>query len=184
MSQPYLFYSDRCANSQQIISTITGLNKSALYKFIAVESIPRDKIPVFLKKIPTLYFPETKDVIVGKDIFGYIVKPTNSRKELPTKEAVATGGASAAVPGEYSPWGFEGAGKIGETYSLWNAPSQFASDGNSMYTYISGNTALMSPQPSTKNTLEDKGASTGDIEKRLAEMTKQRDVEYAGVTRQ
>ena len=87
MSQPYLFYSEKCPHSKQIIETLKALNKSSLYKFILVESLPRNQIPPFLKKVPTLYNPESKEVVVGKDIFGYIAKPTNSRKELPTAPA-------------------------------------------------------------------------------------------------
>ena len=77
-SQPYFFYSNRCPNCSQIIETLKGLNKSGLYKFILVESLARDKIPSFLKKVPTLYIPDTKEVIVGKnEIFGFIAKPTS-----------------------------------------------------------------------------------------------------------
>ena len=136
MSQPYLFYSERCPNSKQIIETLKALNKAGLYKFILVESLPRDKIPSFLTKVPTLYLPETKDVIVGKDIFGYIAKPTAARKEIPTNQpAVAQGGSSFAAPGEYSPWGFEKAG-LGEKYSLWDAPQKVASEGASASTAL------------------------------------------------
>jgi hypothetical protein len=67
MSQPYLFYSERCPNSKQIIETLKGLNKAGLYKFVLVEGLAREQIPSFLKKVPTLYIPDTKDVIVGKD---------------------------------------------------------------------------------------------------------------------
>ena len=70
MSQPYLFYSEKCPHSKQIIETLKALNKSSLYKFILVESLPRNQIPQFLKKVPTLYNPESKEVVVGKDIFG------------------------------------------------------------------------------------------------------------------
>ena len=41
MSQPYLFYSERDANSKQVIETIKGLNKGGLYKFIQVETLDR-----------------------------------------------------------------------------------------------------------------------------------------------
>jgi hypothetical protein len=128
MSQPYLFYSERCPNSKQIIETLKALNKTSLYKFILVESLARDQIPGFLKKVPTLYVPETKEVVVGKDIYGFIAKPTNARKELPTKE---TPQAQAQQIGELSAWGFEGQGKLSESYSLWDAPTQFASSGGS-----------------------------------------------------
>lgn len=189
MSQPYLFYSDRCPNSNQIIETLKGLNKAGLYKFVKVESLSREQIPSFLKKVPTLYVPETKDVLVGRDeILGFIAKPTNSRKELPTKQGtIASGGASAAMPGEYSPWGFEGTGKLGESYSLWDAPTKFASDGGSMYTYLDGSSqmgASPAPAPVTENTLGgSKTSSNSDVSARLEALTKQREKEFGGISR-
>jgi hypothetical protein len=191
MSQPYLFYSDRCANSNQVIETLKALNKAGLYKFVKVETIPRDQIPSFLKKVPTLYVPETKDVVVGKDIFGFIAKPTNARTDKPvTREqntpGAQSGGASSASPGEYSPWGFEGSGMIGESYSLWDAPTRFASEGGSMYTYLDGSSQMSSaaPQPVTENTLKtNKVSSNDDVSKRMEEMTKQREKEFGGITR-
>lgn len=189
MSQPYLFYSERCPNCKQIIETLKALNKAGLYKFVLVESLPREQIPSFLKKVPTLYNPETKEVVVGKDIFGYIAKPTNSRKELPTSQpAIAQGGASASAPGEYSPWGFEGTGRLGESYSLWDAPTQFASQGGSMYTFLdqpimsSGGAGMpSSAQPSTQNTND--GGAKGDVAARLEAMQQQREKEFGGITR-
>lgn len=185
MSQPYLFYSERCPNSNQVIETLKALNKAGLYKFVKVESLQRNQIPSFLTKVPTLYVPETKDVIVGKDIFGFIAKPTNARNEKPVAQSpVATGGASAAVPGEYSPWGFEGSGKLGESYSLWDAPNKFASDGGSMYTFLDGGLSQGTPQPVSQNTLSDtKSSSNGDVAARLEAMTKQREKEFGGVSR-
>lgn len=186
MSQPYLFYSERCPNCKQIIETLKGLNKAGLYKFILVESLPRDQIPGFLKKVPTLYIPDTRDVIVGKDIFGYIAKPTNSRKEIPTQQAqIAQGGASAAAPGEYNPWGFEGSGGLGERYSLWDTPNQFASEGGSMFTFLDGssNGPMAPPEPTSENTIKSKSGANGDIAARMEAMTLQREKEFGGIQR-
>ena len=191
MSQPYLFYSERCPNSKQVIETIKGLNKAGLYKFILVESLPRDKIPAFLKKVPTLYVPDSKEVIIGKDIYGYIAKPTNSRKEVPAK---SDAGVSAPHQfGELSAWGFEGQGMIGESYSLWDTPGQFVNqEGTSRYTFLDGSAGAPNPGglpsssgPTSKNTLDDKSKSTtnADIMSRMEKMTKQREAEFAGVAR-
>lgn len=191
MSQPYLFYSERCPNCKQIIETLKALNKAGLYKFILVESLPREQIPSFLKKVPTLYNPETKDVIVGKDIFGYIAKPTNSRKEIPASQpTIAQGGPPSSAPGEYTPWGFEGSGRIGESYSLWDTPTQFASQGGSLYTFLDqpimsqGGAGMPSgAQPNTQNTLGSKGDVDADVAARMEAMKKQRESEFAGITR-
>jgi hypothetical protein len=184
MSQPYLFYSERCPNSKQIIETLKALNKASLFKFVLVENLAREQIPAFLKKVPTLYVPDTKDVIVGKDIFGFIAKPTASRKELPTSQAAIANGGSSAAAGEFSPWGFEGGGSLGERYSMWDNPTSFASEGGSMYTFIDGAPTQGAPAPVTQNTLAaNKTGSNGDVASRMEAMNKQRESEFGGVTR-
>jgi len=186
-SQPYLFYSERCANSKQIIETLKALNKAGLYKFVLVESLARDKIPSFLTKVPTLYVPETKEVVVGKnEIFGFIAKPTNARKELPTKEAVATGGASQVI-GDISAWGFEGVGGISEHYSSWDNPNSFTGGGGSMYTFLDQNVSMAAgpaaPEPKSENTIKSKSGTNEDVAARLAMMEEQRKKEFTTVTR-
>jgi hypothetical protein len=190
MSQPYLFYSERCPNCKQIIETLKGLNKAGLYKFILIESLPRDQIPTFVTKVPTLYIPDTKDVIVGKDIFGYIAKPTNARKELPTAPPIAQGGATSSSPGEYSPWGFEGNGRLGDTYSMWDNPQQPTKDGGSMWTFLDapittqgGEGLRNQPEPNSENTIKSKTGSNSDVAARMEAMTQQREKEFGGVTR-
>jgi hypothetical protein len=195
MSQPYLFYSERCANSKQIIETLKALNKTGLYKFILVDTLPRNQIPAFLKAVPTLYNAETKDVVVGKDIYGYISKPTNSRKEIPQKEgsvtARGTTGQVGPPMGDLNPWGFEGSGRLTESYSMWDSPTSFASDGNTMYTFIAGGPVTLSngagiplvDGPDTENTIKSKTGSNDDVKRRMEEMEKQREKEFAGTQR-
>lgn len=185
MSQPYLFYSERCPHSKQIIETLKGLNKSSLYKFILVEQLARNQIPAFLKKVPTLYVPDSKEVLVGQQIFGYISKPTAARKELPTKgtDGIPTG---AAPIGDISAWGFEGSGRLSESYSMWEAPTAFASDGNSLYTFIGGMTKTSEParEPTkSENTIKSKTGSNDDVSKRLEALQNERKNEFSGITR-
>jgi hypothetical protein len=191
MSQPYIFYSERDANSKQVIETIKGLNKGGLYKFIQVETLDRKQIPAWLTKVPTLYVPDTKDVIVGKDIYGYIAKPTNSRKEVPAKNDA---GVSAPNQfGDLSAWGFEGQGMIGESYSLWDTPGQFVNqEGTSRYTFLDGSSGAPTPGglpssggPTSKNTLDDKtkSATNSDVQARLEQMNNQRKSEFGSIER-
>lgn len=186
MSQPYLFYSERDANSKQVIETIKGLNKGGLYKFIQVETLDRKQIPSWLTKVPTLYVPDTKDVVVGKDIYGFIAKPTNSRKEVPSKNDA---GVSAPNQfGELSAWGFEGNGMIGESYALWDTPGQFVNkEGTSRYTFLDGSNSaqLGPPAPTSKNTLDDKtkSATNADVMARMEQMNNQRKNEFSGISR-
>ena len=142
--QPYIFYSERDPNCKQVIETIKGLNKGGLFKFIQVETLDRKQFPAWLKKVPTLYVPATKEVVVGKDIYGFIAKPTNSRNEVPAK---SDAGVSAPNQfGELSAWGFEGQGMIGESYSLWDTPTQFVNqEGTSRYTFLDGSAGAPTP---------------------------------------
>jgi hypothetical protein len=197
-TQPYFFYSNKCANCSQVIETLKGLNKAGLYKFILVESLPRNQIPSFLKKVPTLYIPETKEVIVGKaEIFAHIAKPTNSRKELPVKDSnqsgVASGGSNQQIIGDISAWGFEGQGGLTETYSSWDNPSSFTASGGSMYTFLNDSPQMASAQgagmPSgggvaSENTIKSKTGSNDDVAARMAAMEEQRKKEFGGVSRQ
>jgi hypothetical protein len=193
--QPYFFYSNKCANCSQVIETLKGLNKSGLYKFILVESLARNQIPSFLKKVPTLYLPETKEVIVGKgEIFAQIAKPTNARKELPTKQEVASGGSSEQIMGDISAWGFEGGGNLTEHYSDWNTPTSFTGGGGSMYTFLNDGAGTSAPAgpsaglPSgggvaSENTIKSKTGSNDDVSARMAMMEEQRKKEFGGVDR-
>lgn len=189
--QPYIFYSERDPHSKQVIETIKGLNKAGLYKFVDALSIPPNQHPAWLKKVPTLYIPATKEVVVGQDIYGFIAKPTNSRKEVPAK---TDAGVSAPNQfGELSAWGFEGQGMIGESYSLWDTPSQFVNqEGTSRYTFLDGSSGAPTPGgvpssggPTSKNTLDDKtkSATNADVMARMEQMNKQRNKEFGGITR-
>ena len=178
MTQPYLFYSERCPHSKQIIETLKGLNKAGLYKFVLIESLAREQIPA-------LYVPDSKEVIVGKDIFGYISKPTNSRKELPTKGTDGAPTGSAPV-GDISAWGFEGSGRLSESYSMWEAPNAFSSDGNSLYTFIGemSKTPELARDPvKSENTTKSKTDGNNDVSKRLEELQNQRKKEFSGISR-
>lgn len=193
MSQPYLFYSERDPNSKQIIETLKALNKAGLYKFVLIEQLARDQIPPWLKKVPTLFVPDTKDVIVGKDIFGYIAKPTNSRKELPTKAEPGTSNPQNQIVGDLAAWGFEGSGRLSEAFSLWDTPNQFVhTEGTGMYTFLDGSSGPPTPGgvpssggPTSKNTLDDKtkSATNSDIMKRMEIMNQQRKSEFGGIER-
>jgi hypothetical protein len=193
-NQPYFFYSNRCANCSQIIETLKGLNKAGLYKFILIESLPRDQIPGFLKKVPTLYIPSTKEVIVGKnEIFGFIAKPTNARNEVPTKgsEASAAQAGSSQPVADISAWGFEGTGTLTENYSSWDTPTSHTALGGSMYTFLS-DSAPSQPNGAglptgkgvdSENTMKNKTGSNDDVAARMAMMEEQRKKEFTTITK-
>ena len=190
-NQPILFYSTRCSHSQQIIQTLKGLKKENLCRMFAIDGKQRNELPPFLKSVPTLYNPETKDLYVGKDIYAYIAKPVTSRREVPTQQQsqVAaqqpTGSKLSAQGNEgVQEWSFANSA-FTDSYSDWGAPSKFSGD-ELRYTYI-GNAQYTPPQPEpeTKQSYDgDKNGRNGDLASRMEQMKKQRESEFAGPVRQ
>ena len=110
-NQPILFASSRCPNSAKILETLKALNKDTLCRIFYIDNYQRAQLPSFLKSVPTLYVPDSKDIYVGKDIYAYISKPVTARREVPVQQQSTSGGVTQGAPtagGEYSPWSFEG----------------------------------------------------------------------------
>ena len=186
-NQPILFFSSRCSHSKQIVDTLNTLNKQDLFRMFSIDGKTRDQLPPFLKSVPTLYVPETKDIYTGKDIYGYIAKPVVSRREIPTNAPTASQGAPVANNKDYQAWSFSGSGSLTEGYSSWDSPGNFAVDDQLQYSYLNGPVATPppKPEPQTKQSYDgDKAGRNDDIKKRLEELQKQRDAEFKGISRQ
>jgi hypothetical protein len=192
-NQPILFYSTRCSHSQQIIQTLKGLKKENLCRMFPIDGKQRSELPPFLKSVPTLYNPETKDVYIGKDIYAYIAKPVTARREVPTQHqpqvaASQPTGSKLSAPGGnegVQEWSFASAMGFSDSYSSWDAPTKFVSD-ELHYTYI-GNSQYTppAPEPQTKQSYDgNKDGRNSDLASRMEQMQKQRDAEFAGPVRQ
>ena len=116
-NQPMLFVHPKDGNSVKILETLKALNKDTLCRIINIDGKQRSQLPDFLKSVPTLYVPESKDIYVGKDIYAYISKPVTARREVPVQQTSAGGAASGGAPAgnEYSPWSFEGKGGMSDS---------------------------------------------------------------------
>lgn len=189
MSQPQLFYSSRCPHSRQIMQTLQVMNKSELVKAINVDTMARHQLPAFLKSVPTLYVPDTKDVHVGQAIYGYIAKPVTARRELPSGTGgakVSTQGPPQASPGGGDPgaWGF-GSGGLTESYSMWDKPEQFSQTDQLNYTFLSdAPSGMASSGGGTTPTNLQQRKDGDDVQKRMEQMALQRDKEFTAVSRQ
>ena len=158
----------------------------------SIDGKTRAELPPFLKSVPTLYNPETKDVYIGKDIYSYIAKPVTSRREVPTQQQpqVAaqqpTGSKLSAQGGNegIQEWSFSGSG-FSDMYSDWATPNKFVAD-ELHYTYIgSQQYSAPAPEPETKQSYDgNKDGRNGDLASRMEQMQKQRDAEFAGPVRQ
>jgi hypothetical protein len=192
-NQPILFVSSRCDNCAKIVATLKSLNKETLCRVFPIDGRQRHELPPFLKGVPTLYVPETKDVFVGNSIYAYIAKPVVARREVPVQQAAPSGALqsgsappAAGPSGDYQAWSFEGKGSITDSYSSWDKPGQFHGADQLQYSFLGGGPlAPTAPEPQTKQSFD--GAKQGrndDISSRLEQYKKARDNEFKGITRQ
>lgn len=181
-NQPLLFVHSRDGNSAKILETLKQLNKDSLCRLVYIDNKQRNELPAFLKSVPTLYVPDTKDLYVGKDIYSYIAKPVVSRREIPTQQAQQ----SAAAPKDYQAWSFAGMGSLTESYSSWESPGKFSTDDQLQYSFLgpmAGTPAA--PEPQTKQSFDgNKAGRNDDISSRLEQYKKSRESEFKGISRQ
>lgn len=112
---PVLFYSERCEASKEIVQTIQALNKASLFRFVCVDTTPRQYLPAELKSVPTVIVPQTREVVAGKaSIFARISKPVDSRREVPQQRA------PQAVNAEVREWSFNDAKGLSAGYSAFD----------------------------------------------------------------
>jgi hypothetical protein len=185
MSQPYLFVHTKDQNCIKIVETLKQLNKDTLCRIVPIDGKQRSELPAFLKSVPTLYVPDTKDIYIGKDIYSYIAKPVTARREIPTATSSGAAAAASSAPKDYQAWGFGGSG-FTDAYSSWEAPGKFMGDDQLQYSFIGGGTAPTGPrEPETKQSYD--GAKQGrndDIGARMEQYKKVRESEFKGISRQ
>ena len=182
-NQPLLFVHSRDGNCTKILETLKQLNKDSLCRIVYIDNKQRHELPAFLKSVPTLYVPESKDLYVGKDIYSYIAKPVVSRREVPTSAPTK----SANPTGEYQAWSFSGSSSLTDSYSSWNTPTNFNSDDQLQYSFLNGSVSAppAKPEPETKQSFDgQKQGRNDDISSRLEQYKKVRETEFKGISRQ
>ena len=189
-NQPYLFVHTRDQNCLKILETLKQMNKDSLCRIVSIDGKQRHELPQFLKSVPTLYVPDTKDVYVGKDIYAYIAKPVTARREVPVQQTGQSGGVAQGAPtgaGGYEAWSFEGKNSLTDSYSSWTNPGGFTDAEQNNYSFLGGGmtTAPARQEPQTKQSYD--GAKQGrndDIASRMEAMKKARESEFKGISRQ
>jgi len=178
---PVLFYSDKCANSKEVVGTIQALNKASLFRFVDVLTTPRQFLPPDLKSVPSLLFPQTKQMVVGKaNIFAHLSKPVESRREIPSARAPAT------QPAEPMFWSFnESALTTG--YSSFDGQTKLPDD-QLRYSYLDGEIRTSGQDVQIPQTTDGEGGSkTGrnnDVTSRMESMQAVREAEFKASSRQ
>ena len=170
---PVLFYSERCPNSKEVVQTIQALNKASLFRFVCIDTTPRNYIPPEIKSVPTVINPQTKEVIVGKAaIFARISKPVDSRREIPQGRAAPP--AASLDPLE---WSFNDVRSLSSGYSVFDEETK-ESDDQLRYTYVQG--LVTSGQDAVQS---DGSVRTADTGKSMEAMQALRDADFRATAR-
>jgi len=169
---PVLFYSERCANSKEVVQTIQALNKASLFRFVCVDTTPRQYIPVEIKSVPTVINPQTKELVVGKAaIFAKLSKPVDSRREIPQQRTGPVTGS-----GDPQEWSFNEVKGLSTTFSIFDEKSQIP-ENQYMYSFING------IRTSGEDSISPDGRASDDPSKILEKMQASRDAEFRHTTR-
>jgi hypothetical protein len=170
---PVLFYSERCPNSKEVVQTIQALNKASLFRFVCIDTTPRNYIPPEIKSVPTVINPQTKEVIIGKAaIFARISKPVDSRREIPQGRAAPP--TASLDPLE---WSFNDVRSLSSGYSVFDQETK-ESDDQLRYTYVQG--LVTSGQDAVHSDGSVRAADTG---KSMEAMQALRDAEFKATSR-
>jgi hypothetical protein len=170
---PVLFYSERCPNSKEVVQTIQALNKASLFRFVCIDTTPRNYIPPEIKSVPTVINPQTKEVITGKAaIFARISKPVDSRREVPQGRAAPP--AASLDPQE---WSFNDVRSLSSGYSMFDQETK-ESDDQLRYTYVQG--LVTSGQDAIQS---DGSVRATDSGKSMENMQTLRDAEFRATSR-
>lgn len=179
---PILFYSDRCAASKEVVGTIQALNKASLFRFVNIDTTPRNFIPPDIKSVPSLLQPDTKQVLAGKtNIFAQLSKPVQSRREVPQARAPPT------APAEPLFWSFNES-SMSSGYSSFDGQTKVAED-QLRYSYLDGEIRTSGQEViNPTGTMDGEGGSkTGrnnDVTSRMESMQAMREAEFKSPTRQ
>ena len=169
---PVLFYSERCANSKEVVQTIQALNKASLFRFVCIDTTPRQYIPPELKSVPTVIVPQTKEIIVGKAaIFARISKPVDSRREIPQARPAAPAG-----PTQPEEWSFNEVNGLSQAYSIFDDKTQLGND-QYRYSFVQG------IRTSGEDAVMPDGSVNANVGSMMEQMQNARDAEFKAMTR-
>lgn len=184
---PVLFYSNRCEVSKEIIQTLQGLNKASLYRFVCIDTTPRHLIPAEIRAVPSVYNPQTKEVLSGKNaIFAQVAKPVQGRREVPTERA-------PSGPAEPGAWSFSSAATFTDSYTAFDGATRMPDD-QLFFSYLGPESAPLAPGAAAPGPVRgdvgggdtsgrSKTGRNDDISARLEQLNSQRAAEFQGVSR-
>lgn len=165
-----------------MVGTIQALNKASLFRFVDVLTTPRQLLPPDLKSVPTLLFPQSKQLVVGKaNIFAHLSKPVESRREIPTPRVPAT------APAEPLFWSFNESG-MSSGFSSFDGTTKVAED-QLRYSYLDGEIKtsgqeVINPVGTVDGEGGSKSGRNNDVTSRMESMQAMREAEFKPTARQ
>jgi hypothetical protein len=129
-----LYYSNFCEPSKKLLQKVAKTKLNREIHFICIDKRQRDSkgntilfleseqvmLPSQVTKVPALYIMETKQALIGDDIYDYLLP-----KEVAINQ-VATGGN-----GEPECYSIFGMNRMSDSYSFWDqSASELSASGN------------------------------------------------------
>jgi hypothetical protein len=84
----------------------------------------------------TMYLQTIRKSQEYRPIYAQRMKELEKQENEEKKQREEQQSQQNGPVGNISAWGFEGMGKLSETFSSWDTPTSFTAEGNSMYTFL------------------------------------------------
>ena len=109
----YLFYSNSCKHCRDLMQGLRGTAVLSTMKLICVDRIDHEKLPNYVKSVPTLKLGA--NVLVGEVVFRWCnqaIKKQSNTKEIPASSSSSSQNRTCALPPKASGGGTQEGGEI------------------------------------------------------------------------
>ena len=105
---PILVYAMNHEPSNKVLEVLKMMNKTSFFRYICVQEVGREGIPPGVSRVPSVYIPDTKQVLVGHtQIMPYLARPVESRREAPVQNHSVPIGLAPPPSGELNSFNVE-----------------------------------------------------------------------------
>jgi glutaredoxin len=80
-SNTYLFYSNACVHCIELLKVMKETGVLNKLKLICVDKVDHNKLPKFVKSVPTVFFKKSNQVMTGESIFQWLDKQYGTRSD-------------------------------------------------------------------------------------------------------
>jgi hypothetical protein len=105
---PIIVYAMNHDASDKVLEVIKVMNKSSYFRYICIQEVSRDGIPPGVNRVPSIYMPDTKQVLVGhSQIMPFLARPVETRREAPTQNRSVPSGMGPPPSSELNSFNVE-----------------------------------------------------------------------------